>query len=124
MSHRSPLLAAGYADKALQLVHALQASITTDLSGAEEREVRRIADPAKDLVREFLTRWRGEEAVLRQETSYREINAAIQELGQFYLRNGQRTRMSEDAGNAILRRLADAEDALPAQEEKRSLFPF
>lgn len=37
----------------------------------------------------------------------------IQELGQFYMKNGQRARMSSTAGKALLQRLDAAAVSLP-----------
>lgn len=45
--------------------------------------MRRAADPAKSLVREFLTRWKGNPAVAGEE-SYAQLTSAIQQLGSFY----------------------------------------
>lgn len=86
-------------------------------------QVRRAADPAKSLVREFLSRWRGNPAVEGQE-SYRQLSAAIQQLGAFYQRSGQRTRLSGEVGRAVLDTLDAAEAALPPREEARALLPF
>jgi hypothetical protein len=113
----------GYTDTARSLVDALRDSIDADLSGAPEREVRRKADPAKDLVRRFVGEWR-DAAVVRDEESYVQLSAAIQELGQFYAGQGQRARLSERVGLAVLARLEAAEGALPPPPERKSLLPF
>ncbi|KAL4458081.1 hypothetical protein ABPG75_012946 [Micractinium tetrahymenae] len=112
-----------YQDTARKLVDALREAISTDLSDAEEREVRRAADPAKSLVREFLTRWKGNPAVAGEE-SYAQLTSAIQQLGAFYQANGQRTRLTPEAGQAVLDTLDAAEAALPAAQEVKSLLPF
>ena len=118
-----PCPPAAYEDTALKLVAALREAISTDLSDAEERQVRRAADPAKSLVREFLTRWKGSPAVEGQE-SYRQLSAAIQQLGAFYQANGQRSRLSSEVGQAVLDTLDAAEAALPVREQRASLLPF
>lgn len=46
-------------------------------------QVRRAADPAKSLVREFLGRWKDNPAVAGEE-SYVQLTSAIQQLGTFY----------------------------------------
>lgn len=46
-------------------------------------QVRRAADPAKNLVREFLGRWKDSPAVAGEE-SYAQLTSAIQQLGTFY----------------------------------------
>jgi hypothetical protein len=87
-------------------------------------QVRRAADPAKSLVREFLTRWKGNRAVEGEE-SYRQLASAIQQLGAFYQRNGQRARLSGEAGRAVLDTLDAAEAALPQRDARTaSLLPF
>ena len=121
----TPAGAAGTRSYALarSLVEALRDAVYSDLSGAPEREVRRKADPAKDLVRQFMTRWRDEREVAGEE-SYTELTAAIRQLGEFYLKNGQRARLSEEVGQALLAKLDAAEAALPPPPEKKSLLPF
>lgn len=114
---------AAYQDTARRLVRVLQESITKDLSGAEEREVRKAAEPAQDLMRQVMGRW-GSSAAVRGSASYAALTAAIGELGEYYRKAGARARMSEAAGNSILRHLAEAEEALPPEAENRSLLPF
>lgn len=87
------------------------------------QQVRRAAEPAKNLVREFLSRWKDSPLVEGQD-SYRSLTDAIQQLGAFYQANGQRARLTPEVGQAILDTLDAAEAALPAQAEARSLLPF
>lgn len=54
------------------------------LLASPSRQVRRAADPAKGLVREFLSRWRGAGPAVEGSESYRQLNAAIQQLAAFY----------------------------------------
>lgn len=112
-----------YVDTARSLVDALREAVYADLGGAPEREVRRKADPAKDLVRQFMSRWR-DAGEVAGEVSYAELTGAIRQLGEFYLSNGQRARLSEEVGQALLARLDAAEAALPPPPEKKSLLPF
>ncbi|KAG7669531.1 hypothetical protein Ndes2526B_g05872 [Nannochloris sp. 'desiccata'] len=113
----------GYLDTARSLVIALRDAVDTDLSGAPEREVRRKADPAKDLVRQFMTRWK-DVPLVRDDVSYTQLTGAIKELGEFYMKNGQRSRLPENVGQVLLARLEAAENALPPETEKKSIFPF
>ena len=85
--------------------------------------MRRAADPAKSLVRQFLTRWKGN-GLVEGEESYRQLSAAIQLLGTFYQQNGQRTRLTGEVGQAVLDRLDAAEAALPMREDKVLPLPF
>jgi len=113
----------GYLDTARSLVEALRDAVDTDLSGAPEREVRRKADPAKDLVRQFMTKWK-DAPLVREDVSYTQLTEAIKELGEFYIKNGQRSRIPENVGKALLTRLEAAENALPPETEKKNIFPF
>jgi hypothetical protein len=114
---------ADYQDIAWKLADALRDAIDTDVSGAEEREVRRKADPAKDLVRQFLAKYRAAGS-LDSEESYQQLNATIRELGAFYTSKGQRARLDLDTGRKLLDRLQAAEDALPPRKEPKKLLPF
>eukprot|EP00884_Botryococcus_braunii_P000318 jgi/Botrbrau1/10287/Bobra.0120s0009.1 len=100
-----------YEDSALKLVAALKESIEVDLSDAEERELRRTANTAKDLVREWMTKWSSSPVVQGSE-SHRQIRAAIQELGEFYIKQGQRARLPSSLGQSLLARLDAAATSL------------
>ena len=113
----------GYLKTARSLIEALRDAVDMDLSGAPEIEVRRKADPAKDLVRQFMSRWR-EAPIVRDDVSYAQLTGAIRDLGEFYTKNGQRSRLSEKVGQTLLARLEAAENALPPAPEKKSLLPF
>eukprot|EP01026_Neomeris_dumetosa_P034344 TRINITY_DN27637_c0_g1_i5.p2 TRINITY_DN27637_c0_g1~~TRINITY_DN27637_c0_g1_i5.p2 ORF type:complete len:201 (-),score=8.40 TRINITY_DN27637_c0_g1_i5:206-769(-) len=104
----------GYVDTTTKLVDKLQESIQVELDGAEEREVRRKADSAKDLVKEFVRKWRDDPRV-RSDASYIGVSGALQELGQFYMKNGQRSRLSQQVADSVLRQLRQAETALSKQ---------
>lgn len=103
------------------LIDALRESIETDLSGAPEREVRRKAEPAKDLVKRFINTWGGSSAI-SETTACSEIRAAVQELGEFYRTKGQRAGMTSEVAKRILDHLDEAEKALPEIEEKRNFL--
>lgn len=62
----------GYAKLAPKLVDALLDSIQLEEDGANEFEVRRKADAAKPLVREFVGRWK-EDRQLEGDRSQKEI---------------------------------------------------
>jgi len=100
----------------------LRDAIDADLDGLPEYEVRRKADPAKDLVKTFMTRWK-DVPVVKEDPSYAQLIQSIQELGQFYQKNGQRARMNLSTGKSILDHLEAAEVALPEREEPKR-FPF
>lgn len=117
------LLPQGYQTNARDLIETLRNSIYGDLDGLPEREVRRRADPAKDLVKQMLTRW-GNSKIINNDASYVQLIAAIQELGDFYKANGQRVRIGEGVAESVLAKLDAAEAALPPAPEKKSLLPF
>jgi hypothetical protein len=102
----------GYQDLSSRLVKALREAIETDMGDASEREVRRRADGAKGLVREWIGNWR-DSPLVTSSASHRELTGTIQDLGQYYTKNGQRARMSTVAGNALLKRLDAAAVTLP-----------
>lgn len=116
-------LPSGYEETARSLISVLRDSIEADLSGAPEQEVRRKADPAKDLVRRFFTKWKNV-AVVQNDESYHRLTEAIQDLGKFYTKRGQRARLEIDIGNDILSELDAAEAALPPVSERKNMFPF
>lgn len=112
-----------YTDTVRSLIQALKDSIDADINGEPEREVRRKADPAKDLVRQFMTRWKDNNDVKDSE-SYIQIVDAIQQLGQFYISKGQRARLDTSVANSLLLKLDKADMTLPPAPEKKSLLPF
>lgn len=101
-----------YQELSSKLTHALTEAIEMDLSLAPEREVRRTADQAKGLVKDWILNWRDNRMVMSS-TSHKQIKSSIQELGRFYTTNGQRARLSSETGKAILEKLNAASAALP-----------
>ena len=112
-----------YVETSHALIDALRETIELDLSGASELEVRRRAEPAKDLVKKFINNW-SDAVVVRDETSCQEIRAAVQELGKFYSQNGQRKRLTDSVATSLLGHLDAAKGSLPEREEKKNLLPF
>eukprot|EP00775_Hariotina_reticulata_P001353 gene1353-1694_t len=104
-----------------KLVKALQTSIAAEAEGAKENEVRRKADPAKELVKEFVGKWQDRPEVVGDVT-HDEMKSAIAELGRFYQRNGPRSRLTEETRRSVLAHLAVVKSALP--EEEKSLMGF
>ncbi|BDA47433.1 hypothetical protein COCOBI_10-2810 [Coccomyxa sp. Obi] len=72
---RKPL--PGYEEFAGKLAAALREAIDTDLSDAEERKVRKKADPAKNLVKGWLADWKDAPCV-QGETSYTQLSGSKQ----------------------------------------------
>lgn len=48
--------------------------------------------------------------------------ATLQQLGQYYQKNGARARMPKDTGNSLLSKLNAAEASLPPEEKKKGIF--
>ncbi|GMH43124.1 hypothetical protein BSKO_11046 [Bryopsis sp. KO-2023] len=96
-----------------KLTTQLIETIDLEASGASEIEVRRKADDAKNLVREFVLSWRGDIRVSK-EASYKEIAEALTELGNFYMKNGQRMKLPSDLSAEIRGHLEAAKAAAVA----------
>jgi hypothetical protein len=106
------------------LITSLRDSISADLTGLDEREVRRKADPAKPFVRDFMSNWQDTPLVVDTD-SHRELLSTIKALGTFYASRGQRARLDSELGQRLLDSLDAAEAALPVVEENSKLpFPF
>ncbi|EFJ50297.1 hypothetical protein VOLCADRAFT_116830 [Volvox carteri f. nagariensis] len=101
-----------------RLSEGLSDSIEAEASGASEAEVRRKADPAKDTVREFVRKWRDNPRV-SGDITHAEVKEALSELGEFYMAYGQRTKLTPPVRESVLKHLAAAKEALPAEPEKK-----
>ncbi|KAI8467526.1 MAG: photosystem II Pbs27 [Monoraphidium minutum] len=112
----APDLPRAYTQNVRQLVKALRDAIEAEVGGAKETEVRRKADPAKDLAKQFIGRWQDNPTVAGDPT-HDEMRSALQELGSYYQRNGPRSRLTAAASAGILGRLDAVEAALPAEKK-------
>lgn len=104
-----------------RLVKALRDTIETEAAGAKEFEVRRKADGAKDLVKEFVGKWQ-DNGDVAGDLTHTEMKDAISELGRFYQAKGPRARLDTSTRDSILAHLAAVEAGLP--EEEKSLLGF
>ena len=84
-------------------------------------QVRRKADSARDPVREFITRWKNDSRVSGS-TTYREISGTLSDLGEYYMKRGQRSAIDRETANKLLARLTAAEDSLPEEEASKGLL--
>jgi len=105
----------GYLELSSKLAEALREAIEMDMSDAKEIEVRRKADTAKGLVKDWLSDWR-DNGLVSTSTSHRQIKSTILQLGQFYSKNGQRARLSSEVGRTLLDNLGAAIAVLPAKK--------
>lgn len=84
-------------------------------------QVRRKADSARDPVREFITKWRDASSVQRSPV-FKETSSALEELGQYYMKRGQRVALDKSTVNSVLGKLERAEAGLPPEEEKKGML--
>lgn len=84
-------------------------------SGRESKgavQIRKKADMAKEPIRQFINTWK-ENPRVKGTVLHKELTAALEELGQFYMKNGQRTPIDKSTSAAILNHLNRAEMQLP-----------
>ncbi|GER28479.1 photosystem II 11 kDa protein-related [Striga asiatica] len=103
------VLPKSYLKSAREVVKTLRESLkesTVDMS-----KFRRTADAAKESIREYLNRWRGQKKVVNEE-SYVVLEKAIRSLAGFYSKAGPSATLPEEVKTEILRDLATAEKSL------------
>ena len=96
-----------------KIASSLHDSIAAESQGAPEAEVRRKADPAKENVKEFVAKWRGNPRV-SWHPSHEELLDIVTELGAFYRQAGPRSKLSNEAKSSILAHIGKMEDSLKA----------
>lgn len=101
---------------------ALREAIQAEIDGAGEFEVRKKADPAKEIVKDFISSFKSDSAEGQSE-SYAAISEALRELAAFYKSKGPRAALPSSVSRSILDKLQRAEDSLPP-EPKTGLFGF
>jgi hypothetical protein len=84
-------------------------------------QVRKKADGAKLPVREFIDKWK-EDARIQKSPALTETAMALEELGQYYMRRGQRAALDNDTASTVLAHLDAAEQALPVKEPSTGLL--
>uniref|UniRef100_A0A803R8J0 Uncharacterized protein n=1 Tax=Cannabis sativa TaxID=3483 RepID=A0A803R8J0_CANSA len=99
----------GYLKSAREVVKNLRESLKEDPK--DNAKFRRTADAAKESIREYLSNWRGQQAVA-QEESYVVLEKAIRSLASFYSKAGPSAAMPEDVKSEILNDLDTAEESL------------
>jgi Photosystem II Pbs27 len=85
-------------------------------------QVRKEADGAREPVRQFISKWKSD-ARVQGTTPHKETLAALDELGQYYQKRGQRSALDRESADRILQHLRAARAALPDEETKPSLLP-
>lgn len=102
-----------YTSLAEKIASSLRDSIEAEAQGAPEAEVRRKADPAKESVKEFVAKWRGDSRV-SWHPSHEELLGMVTELGAFYRQAGPRSKMSLQVRESILSHLDRMEASFKA----------
>lgn len=100
------VLPKAYLKTAREVVKTLRESLDED-----EKDVakfRRTADAAKESIREYLNGWRGQPAVVAEE-SYVALEKAIRSLANFYSKAGPFAKMPGEVKSGILDDLKTAE---------------
>ena len=91
------------------------------VASAARVQVRRRADNAREPVREFLTRWKSDSRVIGSRT-YGEMSGTLSDLGQYYMKRGQRSAIDRETADKLLARLDVAEGGLPEEEARQGLL--
>lgn len=99
------LLPKAYLKAAREVVKNLRESLKEDTK--DIAKFRRVADAAKESIREYLGSWRGQE-----KESYVELEKAIRSLASFYSRAGPSAQLPEEVRSEILNDLNTAEEFL------------
>ncbi|GMI87755.1 LOW PSII ACCUMULATION 19 [Hibiscus trionum] len=103
------VLPKAYVKSAREVVKTLRESLQEDPK--DVAKFRRTADSAKESIRDYLSNWRGQEKVAREE-SYIELEKAIRSLAGFYSKAGPSAPLPEEIKNEILNDLNTAEEFL------------
>lgn len=103
------MLPKAYLKSAREVVKTLRESLNEDPN--DITKFRRTADAAKESIREYLSNWTGQKAVV-QEESYVELEKAIRALADFYSRAGPSAPLPEEVKSKILDDLNTAEEFL------------
>ncbi|CAL9049506.1 unnamed protein product [Musa banksii] len=103
------LLPKAYLKSAREVVKTLRESLEEDTRDVSK--FRRTADAAKESIRQYLSSWKGQPAVVAEE-SYAAIEKAIRSLASFYSKAGPFATMTEEVKASILNDLKTAEDCL------------
>ncbi|XP_039015096.1 photosystem II D1 precursor processing protein PSB27-H2, chloroplastic-like isoform X2 [Hibiscus syriacus] len=103
------VLPKAYVKSVREVVKTLRESLQEDPK--DVAKFRRTADSAKESIRDYLSNWRGQEKVAREE-SYIELEKAIRSLASFYSKAGPSAPLLEEIKNEILNDLNTAEECL------------
>ncbi|KAL9232871.1 hypothetical protein vseg_007934 [Gypsophila vaccaria] len=100
------VLPKAYLKSAREVVKTLRESLKEDPN--DMAKFRRTADAAKESIRDYLSRWRGQQSVINEE-SYVALEKAFRSLAKFYANAGPSASLSGDVKSEILRDLDTAD---------------
>ncbi|GAB2276855.1 hypothetical protein Dimus_011567 [Dionaea muscipula] len=103
------VLPKAYLKSAREVVKTLRESLKEDVK--DMAKFRRTADAAKESIREYLSNWKGQQTVIREE-SYVELERAIRSLANFYSKAGPSAQLSNEVKSKVLEDLDTAEKFL------------
>ncbi|XP_076920824.1 photosystem II D1 precursor processing protein PSB27-H2, chloroplastic isoform X1 [Bidens hawaiensis] len=103
------VLPKAYLNSAREVVKTLRESLKEDPN--DMAKFRRVADAAKEAIREYLGSWRGQQSVVNEE-SYVVIEKAIRSLASFYSKVGPSAPLPEQVKSEILSNLDTADEFL------------
>uniref|UniRef100_A0A251V5M9 Putative photosystem II Pbs27 n=1 Tax=Helianthus annuus TaxID=4232 RepID=A0A251V5M9_HELAN len=103
------VLPKAYLSSAREVVKTLRESLKEDPN--DMAKFRRVADAAKEAIREYLANWRGQQSVINEE-SYVVIEKAIRALASFYSKAGPSAPLPEQVKSEIISNLDTADQFL------------
>ncbi|XP_027116287.2 photosystem II D1 precursor processing protein PSB27-H2, chloroplastic-like isoform X1 [Coffea arabica] len=103
------VLPKAYLNSARDVVKTLRESLKEDPK--DMVQFRRTADAAKEAIRDYINNWKGQKAVINEE-SYAMLEKAIRALANFYSRAGPSAPLPEEIKSEILGDLNTAEEFL------------
>ncbi|KAK1437509.1 hypothetical protein QVD17_03300 [Tagetes erecta] len=103
------VLPKAYLSSAREVVKTLRESLKEDPN--DMAKFRRVADAAKESIRDYLGNWRGQQSVINEE-SYVMIEKAIRSLAGFYSKAGPSAPLPEQVKSEILTSLDTADKFL------------
>lgn len=103
------VLPKAYLNSVREVVKTLRESLQEDTK--DNAKFSRTADAAKESIREYLNGWRGQKAVVNEE-SYAMLEKAIRALASFYSKAGPSAPLPEEVKSEILSDLTTAEESL------------
>ncbi|KAK9677871.1 hypothetical protein RND81_11G173100 [Saponaria officinalis] len=103
------VLPKAYLKSAREVVKTLRESLEEDPN--DMAKFRRTADAAKESIRDYLSNWKGQQSVIKEE-SYEVLEKAFRSLAKFYSKAGPSASLSGDVKSEILHDLDTAEQFL------------